>query len=48
MNKSKVLADVALGLRSHVVAMRKGFDVVQGLDKFAANSPEDKTDDPEP
>jgi len=47
-NKSKFLADVAPGFKSHVVEIRKGSDIVQGLDKYAANSLDDKADDPEP
>jgi len=47
-NKSKVLEDVALGFKSHVIEIGKGFDIVQGLATFAANNPDDKADDPQP
>jgi len=47
-NKSKVLADVASGFKSHVIDIRKGSDIVQGLATFTANNPDDKADDPEP
>jgi len=47
-NKSKVPADVAPGFKSHVVEIRKGSDIVQGLATFAADNPDKKADDREP
>jgi len=47
-NKSNVPADVAPGFKSHVVEIRKGSDIVQGLATFAANNLDYKADDPEP
>jgi len=46
--KSKVLADEAPGFKRHVVEIRKGSDIVQGLVRFATHNPDDKVDDPEP
>ena len=48
MNKSKAPADAAPGFKSHVVEIRKGSDIVQGLATFAANNPDDKANDLEP
>jgi len=47
-NKSKVSVDVAPSFKSHVVEIRKGSDIVQGLVTFTANNPDDKANDPEP
>ena len=47
-SKSEVPVDVALGFKSHVIEIRKGSDIVQGLATFAANNPDDKANDPEP
>ena len=46
-NKSNVPADVPPAFKSHIVEIRKGSDIVQGLATFAANTPEDKADDRE-
>jgi len=40
--------DVAHSFKSHVVEIRKGSDIVQGLATFVANNSDDKADDPEP
>jgi len=39
---------VAPSFKSHVVEIKKGSDIVQGLATFAAKNPDDKADDPEP
>ena len=47
-NKSNVPADVPPTFKSHVVEIRKGSDIVQGLATFAVNTPEHKAGDREP